>query len=309
MIKFIKRTSLFASLLVMLFVGMNLFQGEYNNEPVHYRKQYDALIQNQNNFNGIILGTSHATHAIQPTILDHSGIRFYNFALNGSDPQFYLHFWEHFVQDIAGDVEYCILSVDNYFLAGKSWRKFEQDAEYFPDSTFLDILFDPQYDATMLLANRFPAIKYRTRLLNSLRLEIGDERYLADDYDRGYIPYELPYDSKIFVKNNHANVPISDVQAQRFIQLITQILAKEIKIVFVMPPEYDLQRQEYQGLKDLMFRLSDRYDIPFLDYNNDSTSTLNQRRYFNDKVHMNHVGSQAFSTELAQKLRSIYFGD
>lgn len=152
--------------LLIIFISINIFQSHFNDDYPHYKLQYSETTNITSSYNGIIIGTSHATHSIRPSYLDSTGISFYNLSLNGSNPEFYLNWYSEIFEKYHPKIKYCIISVDNYFIANKGYRELEQDSEYFPIGTTVDLFFsNKNINKTALFLNSFPALKYRTRVI------------------------------------------------------------------------------------------------------------------------------------------------
>ena len=293
----------------MYLVGMNTFQSYYNKEYPHYKLQYEELANKNSSYKGIIIGTSHATHAIQPSVLDKTGIQFYNFSLNGSNPEFYLNWYKELFNKHHSEVKYCIISVDNYFFKGDAWRMFEQDVAFFPKTTFRELMLDgnKEYDRKRLFFNYFPVFKYRTQLGASLQFRKGDSHFLVEKYDRGFIPFETPFKQKYFLREERKDNLITIKQKELFVELVDQFVNEGIDVLFVMPPEYDLSFKEYRSLQLFMQEMSIKYRVPFFDFNGAlSSNALNSIENFSDKSHMNEQGSQVFSEVLAKEIQEYY---
>ena len=71
------------------------------------------------------------------------------------------------------------------------------------------------------------------------------------------------------------------------------------KIIFVVPPEYNLDKKQYGDTKDFLTQLSQERDISLYDFNeNHYNKTLNNVDNFVDFVHLNNKGSRLFSSIL-----------
>lgn len=301
--KFLINSLQFCGLLMVLMISINLFQSTYNYEPPHYKMQYEAV--KQDSYNGIILGTSHATHGIRPSILDETGINFYNFSLNGANSDFYIDWLSDFFFRYDKKLDYCIIAVDNYFLAGNAWRKLENDSEYIPFNAYMSLAVNPKYSLKDLITNRYPLIKHRKRIVKSLQLNKGDSNYIIKEFDRGFIPYEIPVNESYYQRDNRNDVKITSEQKMAFLKLINLISTECRNIIFVMPPEYDIEKSEFQSLNLFMNEISANRKIPFFNFNDDlSNPDFSVMENFSDRVHMNSRGSELFSRELQTVIKN-----
>jgi hypothetical protein len=308
---FIFKIGFFTLIILLFFTALNIFQGQFNNSPEQFKLKYEEIKYNKQKANGIIIGTSHAAHSIRPSLLDSTGINFYNFALNGSNPIFYSHWFNEIFLKEYPKPRYCIFAVDWFMFDEKwLWRTFEQDAEYFPFRIFISCLFKfNDFNKKDLFLNRFPATKYRKSIKRSLKLQKGDSLYQVSEYDRGYIPANYPFDSlKFQSKKNIQDIEISAIQVNHFEKLIHQLDSLGICIIFIMTPEYHIEKSDYSQMESIKIieRVSLKYNIPFLNFNTNFRTGINEDiNNFVDWGHMSKTGSIVFSKLLADKIRFI----
>lgn len=289
-------------------VLMNVFQRYSNPGPYHYRQQYAQFEEDTLDAEAIIIGTSHATHAIRPSLLDKSHKKFYNFSLNGASPEFFYNWYHELYKSRFGRPDYCIIAID-WFMFDEEWlhRKFEQDSEYFPRDVFWRILLrGGDFDRGELVRSRFPILKYRRSFLSSLGFKQVDEGFLASGFDRGFIPVELPFDSSRFEVKYETS--ISAKRQQLFQKLVHELDSSGTKLVFVITPEYNVEPAWYEQIESLHFvrEVAVRYQIPILNFNTTFRSSINEDiNCFSDWGHMNDSGSVEFSMMLADKISNL----
>jgi len=293
--KYLTHLLCFAILIAFSFFLINILQKFYNTDPAHYKLQYENVISQNDNTEGIILGTSHATHAIRPTILDQTGIHFYNYALDGANPKFYFNWYNELFKD--KNPKYCIIAFD-WFMFDDSWlwRNFEQDSEYFPFNVFYKLLRKTdKFNIEDLIVNRFPFIKYKKNIISSLKLKKGDIRFNPIDYDRGFIPFNIPFDSANYKSNLKYKINKSQLKIFKF--LVAQMYTEGIEIIFVMIPEFGIKKNEYLKMQSIKIinEISQKYNIPILNFNTTLRSSINENIFdFSDWGHMNKKGSIIF---------------
>jgi hypothetical protein len=304
---FVKKIFVFSLLVIIIFILINFFQKKYNIEPEHFKKQYESILNSKNKMDGIIIGTSHATHSMRPSILDKSGVKFYNYALNGSNPEFYLKWYNNFIHNKI-KVKYCLYSVDFFMFDDKDWlyRRFEHDSEYFPIKVFInELIFGYGYNKLDLIINRFPFLKYRNQIQESLRLKNGSKDCNVDNYDRGYISYTGHCDD--FYTDLGYN--IYPKQLTSFKLLIKQMMKDRVKIYFIVAPEYRIDPSKYNEMISLKIinSISKKFNIPVFNFNTTYRSDINNNiNYFTDWGHMNHRGAKMFSEKLAKVLNNTF---
>lgn len=284
---------------------VNQLQGTYNHDPSHYRLQYQEAQIGAKQYEGIIMGTSHCTHAIVPSILDKSGIQFYNFALNGSNPEFYYNWYNRVFLQNNNKQNYCILGID-WFIFDKErlWRELAQDSEYFKEDLFHTLALSKEY--ATVVSNRFPAFKYRKGVFSSLVLKKGNKSFPLEKYDRGYIPYTTSFDSSSFKVKTEVKIDTS--RLIYFTKLVAQLHEKKVNIIFVMTPEYGIPSEEYKKMKSLQLvnKIAKEFNISFLNFNTSLRSDFNENMlYFSDWGHLSEEGSRVFSQKLSNEIASL----
>jgi hypothetical protein len=287
-----------------VFTIMNFWQKKYNKGAFHFKEHYH-LIQTEKNIDAILIGSSHMTHAIRPTSLD-SVNTFYNFALNGGGPEFYYKWYTDYYKKYQKAPSYCIIGVD-WFMFDGDWlmRRLEHDSEFIEFNQFRHML-SRGYNKKNLVVNRMPFIKYRKDIGTTLLFKNGHPEYPESSYDRGYINYTYPYDSTIF--HPQKTETIDPLQIEYFELLIQEFQRDQVKMIFVMCPEYGLSKEFYNGKKALntIQSIANDYNIHFLNYNGEYRSYINnERRYFTDWGHLNHRGSEEFTKQLSKTLHLL----
>lgn len=98
------------------------YQKYKTRESYHYYGQFYEMFENMYNADVLFIGTSHATHGINPLYIEESNLdySFYNFALNGATPRYYLDWYEVFKESGYPTPEYIIFCVD-WFMCDDTW--------------------------------------------------------------------------------------------------------------------------------------------------------------------------------------------
>ena len=105
---------------------------EFRDIRDHYDGQFKEIFEKIVNAEYIFIGTSHFTHGVTPEEFEASGRRFFNFALNGSNPSYYV-WWYNDVFKPSGYIKpkAIIFGVDWFmFDTGWLWRRPEFDFTY-----------------------------------------------------------------------------------------------------------------------------------------------------------------------------------
>jgi len=301
--RFLFETSYFFAAIFGIVLSLNTLQKHFNNEPPHYRKQYIETVDSRSICNAIIIGNSQATHSAIPSVMNTTGMDYYNLALNASSPSFYINWLNNIFTINHPKADYWIVFASPGFMSGRGWRKFEQDSEFFPLDDFCRMLFfKNDLDKELLFSNRYPFLKYRGRIAESFNDNWGPYEFVVESYDRGYITLRR---NDIFDFGNlkHYKKRISKEAEVTFTKLIDMLSTFGGEIILVIPPEYDLSFDQYASVKEFLLSLSRNRTIQLYDFNDPIYSIrLNQVGNFVDSVHMSQRGSILFSTVLKNAL-------
>jgi len=309
--KFLKELVLIFAVILLLAITINYrFGKNYYN---HYELQYRELVAPKKKIDGIILGTSHATHGIRPEVLDSLGLGFYNFSMNGGNPEFYWNWYTNIFSPCHPKPAYCIWATD-WFLFDTVWvwRKYEQDSEYFPDSIFYANMKSGVYNSRSLVLNRIPFTKYKTfKDLSNLFRKYDESQFIISKYKDGFLPY-WPKKIEQF-KDRYVNklkdfYKISPWQQHYFEMLVHRMMTDGIKVILINTPEYGSKIEEYKKIitYDYLDSFAKKNDIPFLNYNLRNRGPINDdKNMFTDWGHLDDEGSKVFSEILRADLDSI----
>lgn len=96
----------------------------------HYYGQFYEMFDNMYNADTIFIGTSHTAHGVNPQYMEEvmPEKSWFNFALNGSNPEYYLDWWKVFLESgypIPETIVYCV----DWFMCddGWLWRRIDFD--------------------------------------------------------------------------------------------------------------------------------------------------------------------------------------
>lgn len=297
---FLKKLSIFVSLFIIFFHVLNIAADYYIDN--HNELRYREITRNRANANAIVIGSSHGVRAINPAYLDNEDYSFYNFSFNGSNPEFYLKWYKELFRKYYPKPSLIVYEVD-WFMFDKSWlwRSFNHDSEYFPLWVFFKtLLLTPDRKTTF--TNRYPLIKEKDRIRKKL---FGKDRESfenpLDKYYKGYIPrhQEVNLKQKIIETTN------DEIQIKSFYELLDYLESEEIRVIFIQTPEY-LPGRTAGNSNEFLRQVSKERNIPFLDYNEVKTTSLNyDSTCFFDWGHLNEKGSKKFSILLKDDLEEI----
>ena len=309
--KFLKDFGVFLVIVFLVAIVINYCFGKryYN----HYELQYKEIVEHTKKIDCIILGTSHGTHGIRPQVLDSLGPGFYNFAMNGSSPEFYWNWYTNVFAPNHPKPRYCIWATD-WFLFDTVWlwRQYEQDSEYFPDSVFYGNLKSSAYNRQSLILNRIPFTKYKSyKDLPNLFRRYDESQFIISKYKDGFLPYWPKKVEKFKDRYNNRlkdYYTISTRQQQIFEKLVQRMKDDGLQLIFVNIPEYGSKKTDYEKIITFQYldSFSRKNSIPFLNYNLDKRTPISdEKEFFADWGHLNDKGSWEFSMILRKDLSSI----
>ena len=98
------------------------YQKYKNRESYHYYGQFYEMFENMYDANVLFLGTSHAAHGVNPLYVESENPdwSFFNFALNGSNPQYYVDWYDVFKESGYPTPEVIVFCVD-WFMCDDGW--------------------------------------------------------------------------------------------------------------------------------------------------------------------------------------------
>ena len=111
---------------------MEAFYNQYKSQPCYqYYGQYYELYEHYYEADVIFLGTSHATHGINPQFVEkkNPNYSFFNFAINGAPPSYYLSWYDLMKNEAKYPTPKVIVYAVDWFMFDSEWlwRRFEND--------------------------------------------------------------------------------------------------------------------------------------------------------------------------------------
>jgi hypothetical protein len=147
--------------------------------------------------------------------------------------------------------------------------------------------------------------KIRNGLLNCVGLDLNkDTKY------KGYLEQNRNWDNSFdnFSKDNKEGVVLNmDVQSIKlFENYIDECKHNNTNIILVYPPTYYKSHIYIKNRNEIISyytRISDKYQVPFLDYSNNKISCSTE--YFYNSQHLNKKGAELFTKELCEDLKEL----
>ena len=294
----------------------------------HYDGQFQEIYEKRVNADYILIGTSHFTHGATPEELEKSGKKFFNFALNGSNPSYYVWWYNDvFKPSDYPKPEAIIFGVDWFmFDTDWLWRKPDFDYRYLrpaDDSKTQANKYEGKwYDLEALFeyaSNSFPLFSSRSRVIDLILPEnikkppreyfITPDGFVLSSFYKGYVPWQADFDGGFA---GRVRTHYKEKEKEAFISLLDEFRDEGIPVVLVMAPEYLPGRDapQFEEMTEIIAGIAQSYGIPFLNYNTGFASEINEDyTCYSDWGHLNDKGAHLFSQKLYAELNKIFNWD
>ena len=259
----------------------------------------------------LIYGSSRAWRQIDPKILEDSmiGRGVYNLGMNGHN--FYMEYMRHRVVMQHNKTPKCIiLSLDVTSMAKrKDLFNPDQFIPYFYDSLITNTIstyqgfdfFDYNLPMVRFSENKWLIkegvkcfIKPSSSFTNRYKGFLSNTKKWTNDFDEAR------------AKNLHMTISLDENTIKLFDQFLQDTRKSNVQVVLVYSPEF-IEGQDFVANRKEIFALyysfAKKYQVPFLDYSNDSINY--DKKYFYNSQHLNSVGVNAFTPKLASDLKRI----
>ena len=120
----------------------------------------------------------------------------------------------------------------------------------------------------------------------------------------GYLPLNNVWTKPIEVKKE--NVRMDSVKIKYMYNIFELCNQNNVKLVVLMSPSYRILQGE--KWKEKIKTMADEYDIPVIDYEQDSTFLAHQE-WFYDSYHLNKVGADIYSNRIVDELEILLNDD
>ncbi|MDR0866647.1 MAG: hypothetical protein LBO74_17200 [Candidatus Symbiothrix sp.] len=257
--------------------------------------------------NVLIMGNSRAKGDISPFIIDSIlNVDSYNLGMAGINYPVQVALYQIYLK-YNNAPDYIIQTVDNISLASGMHRE-EAFLPHLDEPIVSDLLL--QYGNLRSIDYYLPfKYVYRPQAIVYGMMEFLGFHQKSTMY-KGYEPQNKIWDGdfdRLKVKNTEGDVTHYDPALfGLFEDYVKEVLQKNTKIIFVFAPQY-IEGQEYiknrHEAVSFYQDLSQKYQILFLDYSQDSISY--NKDYFYDTQHLNTKGAEAFSRKLANDLIDV----
>ena len=296
--KFIVRTLVFIGLATIVMTVLDIcLSNKLRQRQVGPYACWTDIFHGRIDADLVIMGSSRAWVHYDPTILDsvlhtHS----YNLGHDGSafNRQYsrYLIYRKHNSKPkvIIQNIEITTL---NYTSGYNQYQYFP----YFNDSDIRHLVIP--YEQFTLADRTLPFYRYANFGLQKL---FSDQSVSVN----GYRAREIKWNVKPIIDTVWIQFTPDLRSLAMFEQFLAQAASEGIQVIFVHAPihaEVTRQQQNPDQMWHLYHQLAAKYNIPILNYQNDTIS--NDSNYFYNRTHLNRQGAEIFSRHLAEDLKPL----
>lgn len=268
------------------------------------------LLSDTLNADILIMGNSRALCSYNPAVMEKvTGLRTWNIGVSGQP--FGISYFRYQLYSQHNQLpKLLIINIDNNELEMiENGFGREEYYPYFSDSTvrsYLDIYGFTWKDFYIPMYKYFGDYKL---IGYGLMSAVGLYPSPPQQHYHGFDNCDLPFDGEALrdvLRNNQLDSACCEADA---VQLLDQFLAalrqQQVAVVLCYAPQYQelYRRLQLSDCMDVYRQLSEKYDVPILDYA--SVSWANDSSYFYNANHINRLGSELFSTQLSHDLDSI----
>lgn len=298
--KFIKHILLFSvALLGFLIVCDAITTYAFHKKQTRKYAAWNDILHTDIDADVLIMGNSRAWVQYSPYILDSIlNVNSYNIGIDGSAfnrqkarYDIYRHYQHSKPKYIIQNVEYFTF---------KKTIGYEREQ-------FMPYLMYPYFRQRIMEVEPF---NFAERFVPMYRYYVNNfyEDYYDPDFDvyKGYGVKDQKFDGSELVKQQPYNEEIDSETYNMFVEYIEETKEEGIQLIFVYAPIYSKATElilNHEEIYQLYANLSEKYEIPFLDYSNWYVSS--DTTYFYNAMHLNMEGAELFSTQLAHDLDSI----
>lgn len=308
--KFIINTIAFTLIvfLIAMVVDFVISEGLRKTERLHFYTM-NKLMNDSINADVVILGNSRAAGSYHPTILDTIlDVDSRNLGVSGQPFGVSCLLWKLY-QRHNKNPKLLIINIDYSELKMVS-NGFEKE-QYYP--YMRDTLVRPYLDlyGFSWAEKHIPMYRYRGnfKLMSIGLMELFNIRHDAKgDYIKGYSNKDWNWEGEKleYVLQNGGVKGVCDQQTVALLEkLLEDVNKKDIPVVFVYAPMFKRLKDnlDEQLSMDAYRRLSQQYGVPILDFSD--MSICSDTTFFHDANHVNSIGAERFSAELAHCLDSL----
>lgn len=271
---------------------------------------WNDLVSGNLNSEVLVYGTSRARAHINSKILEDSlKLSAYNLGIDGYT--FDMEYCRHrLVLEKNKKPSYIIQTLD-YHMLGKieDLYQYEQFYPYFDNETVLKTI--KTYKGLNGWDYHLPLVRYfgsTEEIFSAINILLRPSHNIGNRY-KGFYNFNQSWTKEFEIAKKSNNTIVQKLDKESVIlfeKFILETKKMKIPLIFVYTPEH-IDGQHYvsnrRQIMSVYTYLAKKYNIPFIDYSNDSICF--NREYFYNSEHLNLKGANIFSSKLASDLKLI----
>ena len=302
--RFLKIVGIVAVLLYGLNLGIDY--------AISYKLQHSAdrryigwnkITNEQLDADLVVKGSSRAWVQYSPTILDNIlQINTFNMGIDGSGLNRQVIRYEVFDHYQAKKPKYIVLNVD--YFAANEWSYGYEREQFFPYMWDSYMRKEINKVEPMSWGERYIPV-YRYVTYKGLYNVAHEKPWDAKTY-KGYMGHDRTWNAAAYEELTTFHFNADERVMTMFEQFLEGRMKEGIKVIFCYAPIYIGFTNKVENLEEFFacYRgYAEKYDIPILDYTYHELSM--DTAYFYNASHLNRMGAELFSTQLAQDLDSL----
>lgn len=303
--KFICKIAIYISVILLLAIAVDAFISKRlrTNESRMYAS-WNAIYNDTTDYDLVISGSSRAWIHYHPLILDSIlGVNSFNLGMNGSAINRQIIKYNKYTE-LHVAPKYLIQNIDYGTIDITYGYERQQTFPYlFYDRNLLNA-FDA-YENYSFAEKWIPAARYigYTRMIKDAIL---NSRY--DCLTKGYRGADKTWEGANLAHVDSVVCSDTLVALNMFVDFLDQVTKQGTQVLFVYAPVYSTLRTKMvneQQMYEMYDSIAQRFNIPILDYNNHPICL--DTVYFYNRTHLNRLGAELFTTQLAHDIDSIGF--
>lgn len=242
----------------------------------------------------LIIGSSRANHHYDPIVFtDSLNLTCYNGGIDGHGmPMAYSVY-----KSVTDKQKPIAIILDN-------WKTIWSD-KHMDDLRYLyELNPHVRHIIDINISNSFvEKLKYKSNLYlyNNTLPRILQSYLIGNTNTNGYIPSPAINNNKLIAHVDSVDLQYDSLCLSLLEDMIKDCKERNIKLIFVVSPTLEIQKNEFMEKTDSICR---KYGIIYFNYNEDPRFTKDIT-LFNDEIHMNEIGADLFSKDLASKLKLV----
>jgi hypothetical protein len=310
---FLKKLTLFIFPIILVsFVLDHFLSGILEKSDSYADSEYavwNDLYSGKVNSDIVIYGSSRAWRHIDPTMISDSlHTTAYNLGVNGHSykSQYFRHF---LLLKFNKKPKIIIQTLDV--------TSFDKSSDFYNPDQYLPYMLNNK-EMKQLTYNEYQPIDYKLPMIRyfgkkeafmeiiKLLLNPASNKPLRV---KGYLPRDIMWNDDLIKaqeKLGSFEVKSDSSIIRLFEKYLNECHQLNIQVIFVYTPEYVEGQKFVSNRSDIMTiynQFSQKYNIPFYDYSNDSMSY--HKEYFYNSGHLNKEGAELFTSRLINDLRKL----